>query len=364
MSRTTIIAIIGTVVLAGSVIGYRYFHSADGSPYQLATVQKGELIQKVSATGIINAITTVQVGSRISGIIKEIYVDYNSRVNKGQLLALIDPDAYSAQLAQAEATLFAAKANLERANVQYREAELNVNRLRGLYEKGFVSRSELDGAEASYGTTAAQKKVQEAQVAQWEEAVNLAKVNLDYTKVKSPMKGTILSRNIEVGQVIETGPQSPALFVIAKDLAKMELKSRVSEADIGSVRKGQEVTFTVDAYSDKVFCSKVKEIRMAPDVGQNVVTYGVISHVDNEELLLRPGMTADVRIKTAQKDNILLLPAIAVREKSGKKYVEVLKKKKAVQREVMTGLGGGGGVVEILSGLGEGEEVIISYKKK
>lgn len=391
MSKTTF-TILGVLILIAGFIVYHYVHTSGDLPFDMTVVKRGTLIQEVSASGSVNAIVTVQVRSQVSGAIKEIYVDYNNPVKKGQILAFIDPDAFLAQLSQAQANLNTAKANharqetsllyskalLEKADVQLKEVGLNLKRAGELFNKGLVSRSQLDEAEASYDTAHAQKKAQEAQyqselralnaskaqIAQWEGAVNLAKVNLEYTKIKSPIDGIVLSRNIEVGQTISSSPQTEILFVVAKDLAKMEVNTNVSEADIGNIKKGQEVAFKVDAYPDKVFSGRVKEIRMAPNIEQKIVTYGVITGVDNEELLLRPGMTADVWIRTASREDVLLIPAITVKEEDGKRYVEVMEGRGIKKRDVKTGLKGTDGLIEILSGLNEGEKVVLSIRRK
>lgn len=390
MRKATIFII--SVILACGFIFYRYIRTTGELPYELITIQKGNLVQKVLATGTINPVVTVQIGSQASGTIKEIYVDYNSRVKKGQLLALIDPDAFKAQLTQAEASLDSAKANfvrqeatllyskalLEKSDVQLKEAKLHVERIRELFNKGLAPRIELDSAEASYDTAVAQKKAQEAQynaelqavnvakaqVTQWEGAVKLAKVNLEHAKIKSPIDGIVISRNVDFGQTVITGFQALTLFIIADDLTKMEVNTSVSEANIGNVKLNQEVIFKVDAYPERIFSGKVKEIRMSPNIEQKVVTYSVITSVDNKEMLLRPGMTADVWIKTASKEDVILIPAAAVKEKEGKKYVEVLEGKEIKKRGVEAGLKGTDGFIEILSGLNEGEKVVISNRGK
>lgn len=390
ISKTTVVSISGIIVLAAVIITYQYIRSANGLPYDFAVVKRGNLVHEVTPTGVINPVVSVQVGSQVSGTIKELYVDYNSPVKKGQLIALIDPAAFKAQLEQAEANLNAARANrsqreagllyskalMEKAEAQYKEEELNYTRVKNLFPEGYVSKSQFDASEAAFDTAAAQRRAQEAQyradsealnaaraqVAQLEGAVNFARVNLEYTNITSPINGVVISRNVDVGQTVAATLQAPTLFVIAEDLTKMQVKSNVSEADIGDMRVGQGVTFTVDAYPDRVFKGTVKEVRMSPDVVQNVVTYGVITWVDNIDLLLRPGMTADVRIKTARKENVLMLPAAAVKEKEGKKHVEVLEGKEVRKKEVTTGMRSSDGFIEITSGLKEGEKAVVAVK--
>ena len=387
-----IVTTLGLLISIGWIVAYRHLHKGSNPPYEFATALKGSITQRVLATGTINPVITVQVGSQVSGIIREIYADYDSPVKRGQLIALIDPDSFYAQLAQAEANLTTAKANLarqeanlihsrallEKAIVQFREAELSVNRTRALFSGGFVSKSQLDTAVACYDTAYAQRKAQEAQseaelqglqaaraqVTQWEAAVNFAKVNLEYTRIRSPIDGLIISRNVDIGQTIVASLQSPTLFVVAKDLTKMEINADISEADIGRIKLDQEVTFNVDAFPGRTFTGRVKEIRTAPKTVQNIVTYGVIAEIDNKEMILKPGMTATVWIKTAYKQSVLLIPLSAVKEQEGKRYVEVKEGKEIKKKRVETGLKGTERFVEIISGLREGEKVVISTKQK
>lgn len=386
-----ILAILAFFILAGAFITYRSLHPANNIPYTLAKVKKGALVQKVLATGTINPEVTVQIGSQVSGTVKEIYVDNNSPIKRGQLLAIIDPDAFQAQLAQAVASLDSAKATLarqeanllyskallEKADVQLNEAETNLNRMRKLFNEGAISKSQLESTETSFSSARAEKKAQEAlynaelqalkaaqaQIAQSNGALALAKVNISRTEIRSPINGIVISRNVDIGQTVAASLQSPILFVITKDLSRMEITTNVSEADIGNVKTSNEVTFRVDAYPGRIFFSKVKEIYMAPTIVQNAVYYSVVASVDNKEMLLRPGMRGDVWIETVHKENVLLIPSITVKEKGNEEYVEVWERGKVKQKEVKTGLKGTDGVIEILSGLDESENLIVSRVK-
>lgn len=348
--RIRIFTILGFLILGSGLAAYRYLRITNRLPYELVTVKKGNLIQKISATGAINPMITVQVGNQISGRIKEIFVDFNSKVEKNQILAQIDPSTFEAQVIQAEA-------NLTRAEVMLNEAKRNLDRVSSLFEKQMISQSEKDAAQTNYESALAGYKQAEANL-------TLMKTNLDYTTIRTPISGVVISRNVDFGQIVAASLQSPTLFVIAKDLTKMEVNADVSEADIGNVKVGQEITFTVDAYPERISSGKVKEIRMGPNIKQNVVYYSVIASIDNKEMLLRPGMTANVWIKTAYKENVLSVPIIAVKEKDAKKYVQVLERREVKQKEIRTGLKGEGGVIEILSGLNEGEKIVISSKPR
>ncbi len=384
-------------ILAFSINSYR------SSSFITEKVQRGDVSYRISATGTLSALITVQVGTQVSGTIKEIYVDFNSRVKKGQILALIDPDAFVAQLNQAEANLENARANLKRAEgsllyskallekseAQLKEAEANFKRMSELFREGIISMSQFDSAKASYEVAIAQRNAQQAQfdadnqslkaalaqVRQWEQAVNLAKVNLERTRIRSPIDGIVISRNVDAGQTVAATLQSPTLFVIANDLKKMRLIANVSEADIGIVRTGQTAIFTVDAYPEKNFNGSVDEIRLSPNVVQNVVTYEVLINVDNEELLLKPGMTATVYIYAIKKENVLRIPntALIFRPKDLKEnpqtlegtVVWILKNGKTpVPVTIKTGISDDM-YTEVISGdIREGNDVVVAEGKK
>ncbi len=363
-TKETVVTVMLMIILLSGFIFNSCTNSTNNLPYETAIVKRGNIVKEVSATGIINAEISVQVGSQVSGIVKEIYVENNSVIKKGQLLALIGAQIFEAQLMQAQANLEAAKALLEKTDIQLKEAELRLNRIKELFERRSVSRSDLDAAEASYNSLNAQKKAQIGRVAQSEGALKTAKVNFDHTRLISPIDGIVLSRNIEIGQVVTAALQPSTLFVIASNLRIMQIVINVSEADIGNIKVGQEITFTVDAYPDKTFAGKVKKIYMGPNIKQNIVYYNVIASVDNTELLLRPGMSSDVRIKTAHRENVLLIPAITVKQNDSTKYVEVWEANKIMRKNVTTGLKGGDRFIEVLAGLNEGEKVVVSNRRK
>lgn len=283
--------------------------------YITQTADRGDIRATVSATGTVNAVTTVLVGTQVSGTIKALFVDYNSTVRQGQLLAQIDPASFEAQVAQAAANLSLAHANLEKSKVALRDTVSTFERNKILFGKDFISRYDLDTSETAYLSALAQIKASEAQVEQTRAALNLAQTNLRYTRIISPVNGTVISRSIDVGQTVAASFQTPTLFTIAQDLTKMQIVANIDEADIGRLRVGQPVTFTVDAYPDLTFRGNVSEIRNSPITVQNVVTYDVIVKVDNANLKLKPGMTANVSIVIDDKKGILRVPNAALRVK-------------------------------------------------
>ena len=283
--------------------------------YITQTADRGDIRATVSATGTVNAVTTVLVGTQVSGTIKALFVDYNSTVRQGQLLAQIDPASFEAQVAQAAANLSLARANLEKSKVALRDTVSTFERNKILFGKDFISRYDLDTSETAYLSALAQIKASEAQVEQTRAALNLAQTNLRYTRIISPVNGTVISRSVDVGQTVAASFQTPTLFTIAQDLTKMQIVANIDEADIGRLLVGQPVTFTVDAYPDLTFRGNVSEIRNSPITVQNVVTYDVIVKVDNADLKLKPGMTANVSIVIDDKKGILRVPNAALRVK-------------------------------------------------
>lgn len=310
-------AIIGIVILLLIVAGVLFFLRKNNKApsYTTEPAERGDIRAVVSATGTVNAITTVSVGTQVSGTIQQLFVDFNSQVKKGQLLAQIDPTPFEAQVAQARANLMLAEANLEKAKVALRDTILTYDRNKILYGKNFISKSDLDTSETNYLSAQAQIKASGAQVEQSRAALTLAQTNLHYSRIVSPVNGTVISRNIDVGQTVAASFQTPTLFTIAQDLTKMQIKTSIDEADIGRIQLNQPVTFTVDAYSEITFKGNVSEIRNAPTTVQNVVTYDVMVNVDNPDLKLKPGMTTNVSIIIADKKGILRVPNAALRIK-------------------------------------------------
>lgn len=297
--------IIWTVVLlllAGGA-GYGAWYAwlrADNTPqYQTATTTRGELTQAVTATGQLNPVVNVQVGCQISGMIAKLLVDYNSVVKEGQIVAQLDPATYDAAVHQAEGDLANARATLELAQVQ-------AARQKGLRAKDLVPQADLDTAMATLHQA-------EASVKQKEASLERTKVDLARCTIFSPVDGIVISRNVDVGQTVAASLNAPTLFVIANDLTKMQIDANVAEADIGNVEVGQDVNFTVDAFPFRTFRGKVTQIRNSPITVQNVVSYDTVIAVNNSDMKLRPGMTANVSIIVAQRDNVLKVPNAALR---------------------------------------------------
>jgi HlyD family secretion protein len=312
--KVVILPVIALIVIAA---GSFFYFKTNGkkSVYKTEKVSRGEIKSEVTATGTVEAVTTVSVGTQVSGTIKYLYADFNSAVKKGQRLAQIDPATVQAQVDQARANLFSAQANMEKAAVVVVDAQRTHERSKELFSQNFIARSDLDTAETNLHSAQAQHKVTQAQVAQAQASLKMAETNLQYTNIISPVNGTVISRSVDVGQTVAASFQTPTLFSIAQDLTKMQINTSVDEADIGRVAQGQDVSFTVDAYPDTIFKGKVSDVRNAPTTVSNVVTYDVIIKVDNPDLKLKPGMTANVSITIEIRQDVLRIPNAALRFK-------------------------------------------------
>jgi HlyD family secretion protein len=363
-------AIISAVIILLAVTGYILFRgNGNEQKFRTEKVTKGDIVMAVTSTGTVNPVTTVLVGTQVSGTIKEIYVDFNSPVKKGQLIARIDPALFEAQVNQARANLFSARANQEKAEATLVDAKRTMDRNKELFSKNLVARSELDTAETNHETAKASVRAAKAQVAQTEAALSLAETNLYYTKIVSPVEGIVVSRNVDVGQTVAASFQTPTLFSIAQDLTKMQIDANVDESDIGNIKVGQDVGFIVDAYPDITFKGSVWQVRNAPITVENVVTYDVVIQVSNPDLKLKPGMTANVSIIVAIKKDVLKIPNAALRFRLAEKGVQTPEKKvpgiwisekgQAMRVPVSTGISDGS-YTELVSGdLREGQEVIV-----
>ena len=368
--------VIGSIILIAIAATAFFLLRNKGGEIKFRTekVTKGDIEMAVTATGTVNAVTTVLVGTQVSGTIKHIYVDFNSAVKKGQLIAQIDPATFQAQVEQARANLLAAKANLEKAYATLVDTKRTKERSSELFSKNLISRSDLDTAETNYETANAAVSAAKSQVAQTEAALKFAETNLQYTEILSPVDGVVISRNVDVGQTVAASFQTPTLFTIAQDLTKMQIDTNVDEADIGKVKVAQEVEFTVDAYPDLIFKGKVWQVRSAPITVQNVVTYDVVIQVDNPELKLKPGMTANVSIIVSTKKDVLKIPNAALRFKPSEKEsaasekkgrgVWILEKDKPERIPVSLGISDGS-YTELISGeIREGQELIVESLTK
>jgi HlyD family secretion protein len=305
------------LAVALSAAGYAYWANGQKTPvkYKTARVERGTVVQAITATGTINPVITVQVGSQVSGIIKTLYADFNSVVKAGQVVAQIDPAPFQSAVTQMEANLQNALGNLARARADLTLQKLNFDRAEALFEQQMNARQDVDNARAALETSQANIQTAEAQVKQAKAMLETAKLNLNYTTIYSPVNGIVISRNVDVGQTVAASFQAPVLFLVAKDLTKMEVDTNVSESDIGGITEGKEAISVVDAYPKQPFSGKVIQVRNAPITVQNVVTYNVVIGVENTDLRLRPGMTANVSIVIARHENVLRIPSQALRFK-------------------------------------------------
>jgi HlyD family secretion protein len=295
--------------------GIWYWWASDTPPihYKTLPVERGPITAIVTATGTINPVVSVQVGSQISGKVAQLFADFNSKVIKGQVLAQIDQKPFKARLSQARAAVKSARGNLSRANVLAIQRKREFDRMAALRPQAFVSQADVDLAETNYRDAAANVEVLQAQLDQAQAALASAELDLGYTTIYSPVDGIVVSRNVDVGQTLAAAFQTPILFLIAQDLTHMQVNANVSESDIGGVKEGTEANFRVDAYPKQFFDGVVTQVRNAPINIQNVVTYDVVITVRNPELKLKPGMTANVTIVTARKENPLRVPNGALR---------------------------------------------------
>jgi HlyD family secretion protein len=304
--------VLAGVLVAASCLAYSWSRRPSQARFVTAAVTRGSIVQTVAATGTVNPVTTVQVGTYVSGPIIAIHVDFNSQVKAGELMAKIDPRPFAAQVALARAALANAEAQLRKdeANLSYQR--LTYRRDAVLVKQAVISQDQLDNQHSVFDQALAQVGLDRASVQQQKANLDAAQLNLNYTNIRAPVDGTVVSRNVDVGQTVAASFQTPTLFLVAKDLTKMQVDSNVSESDVGGVRVSQPVDFTVGAYSAKVFQGAVVQVRKAPITVQNVVTYDVVANVSNPELLLMPGMTANVSIITARRDNVLRVPLRAL----------------------------------------------------
>ena len=310
------IAILLAVVLVISCIaGYFFYNRTPEVSYKSAKIERGTIVSTVAATGNLSAVTTVQVGTQVSGTIQKLYVDYNSRVKKGQPIAEIDPSLFNASVEQSQGNYLSAEANLQKAKVALADAERTFNRNKKLLSDGIISQGDYDVAETALQSAKASLKAAEGSVAQNRGSLMQSRTNLRYSVIRSPVDGVVISRAIDVGQTVAASFSTPTLFTIAQDLTKMQIEVSVDEADISRIQLQQKASFTVDSYPEQTFRGKVIQIRSAPVITQNVVTYVVVVNVDNSDMKLMPGMTANVSVEVAKKDDVLKLPPAALRFK-------------------------------------------------
>jgi HlyD family secretion protein len=403
---------IAAVVVIASVVAWRTLQKPAAAAYGTARIARGTVAKTISATGRVQALRTVDVGTQASGTISDIYVDFNSQVKKGQVIARLDPSQLQTQLTQATANLAgaqasvqtaqsaalsadagvaAAQANVDRLDSVVKDAQQNLDRTRDLVAAGVTPRKDLDTAQNALSQALAQKQQgvaqmnqaraqtnsarsqmaqARAQVAQASASVQLASVNMQHTIITAPIDGVIVSRNVDVGQTVAASLQAPTLFLIANDLTHMQVLADIDEADVGQLQPNTDVTFTVDAYPAETFRGKIEQIRLAPQTVQNVVTYTAVINVDNPDLKLKPGMTANVTATVSKQQNVLTAPAAALRfrpenaapsgpARPGGGTLYVVNGKKLEPVRVRTGLSDGA-VTQIVSGdVNEGDVVAV-----
>ena len=312
--RTTLVLVMVSLLVLLAVALWRWWADDPvANHYKTLPVERGPITALVTATGAVNPVISVQVGSQVSGKIANLYADFNSVVREGQILASIDQKPYQAKVSQAKAALKSAKASLAKARIMLTQRNLEFKRMTALREQQFVAQSELDLATTNLHDAEAQLDLAQAQVDQAKATLASAELDLGYTTIYSPVNGTVVSRNVEEGQTVVASFQTPTLFVLAQDLTRMQVIANVSESDIGGVTEGKSADFRVDAYPREFFHGIVTQVRNAPVSIQNVVTYDVIISVDNPELKLKPGMTANISIVTARKEDALRAPNAALR---------------------------------------------------
>ena len=309
-------ALIVIVLLAAgiTVYGYLSYGTSEFIPeIRTTTVTQGDIVDTVGATGALEAVTTVNVGSQVSGMIEELSVDFNSIVRAGDVIMRLDPSLFETQVAQARANLIRAEADTERLRVSLDDARVQLNRAEDLAARQLISETEREAAQLAVRSTEAQLKSSEAAITQAMASLNQNEVNLEHTIIRAPIDGIVISRLVDVGQTVAASLQAPELFVIAADLTKMRVIANIDESDVGRIRPNQRVTFTVDAFPGEEFEGTVSQIRLEPVVTQNVVTYATVVDAPNPDLRLKPGMTATIALETARRENVLRIPNTALR---------------------------------------------------
>lgn len=362
--------IYGIALLIIVSVSYKLMNRDTGSMfYKTQKIENGDIMESITASGTINPLSTVSVGSQASGRIAEIYVDYNSVVKKGQLLALIDQENAKATVQQREAALDIAKAQVavEENNIKYYKKALN--RISKLNASKYSTEKDLEAAERDYDNSVAQLALEQAQVKQAQASLNSAQTELSYTEIKAPVDGIVISKSVEVGQTVAASFETPEIFSVAEDLTKMQIEASVVEADIAKVKEGQQVRFTVDSYADDYFYGTVTQVRNEAITTSNVVTYTVVIGIDNTDLKLKPGMTANVEIITAEEKNVMLVPNQALRfyiddSDKAKRYkdrgVWIIKNGRPERVTIKIGVSDDDNTQILESSLKIGDEVIVS----
>lgn len=351
--------------------------------FTASEITRGDITQTVTATGELSALNVVDIGTQVSGRVEEIYVDFNSVVKEGQLIALIDPSVWELEVREAEANLAVSQASLQSALASLNDAEKNFTRNKELLNRKLIAKSDVDTSEADLSMKKASVQEARAQLERNKAQLERARTNLNYTKIISPISGVVIDRKVDAGQTVAANYQTPTLFKIAKDLTMMQIKAKIDEADIGQISEGQKVTFGVDAFPNDNFEGHVIQVRIAPENSDGVVTYTVIINVQNPELKLKPGMTANVSIITNSKNNILRIPTAALRFTPDEDLIntisfDVNNRKKSIHEntvwienngklktgvDVITGISDNKNTELIKGNLSEGDKLIINAVK-
>jgi len=305
----------GALVIGVTAATYYYRDdvAATAPAFSTGEVTRGDIISTVEATGTLEAVTTVQVGSQVSGTIKALYADFNSRVRKNQIIAELDPSLFETQVEQAKATVVRLQADADRARVQAEDARVKLRRARELFAQQLVPKSDLETADSNARVAESSVKSADAQIVQAQASLNQAQVNLSHTVIRAPIDGVVIARNVDVGQTVAASMQAPTLYIIARDLTDMRVNASIDESDIGEIQPKQPVRFRVDAYPNDAFSGKVSQVRLQPVVSQNVVSYVTVIDVPNPDLKLKPGMTAAVTVETSRVNDAITVPNAALR---------------------------------------------------
>lgn len=339
--KKIILTLIVLTLLGGGA--YAYYKTRGTPEPTVATLQitRGDIADTVQATGTLQAVKTVNVGTQVSGVVQKLYVDFNEIVKAGQVIARLDPSIIQTQIEQREASVTRAQADLERLRVGLADAKRKLEQAKGLWDKQLIPRDQLDTAELNVKTQESQIKSSEAGLVQAQADLNAQRVNLGHTVITAPIDGIIMQRSVDEGQTVQSSTTAPTLYIIAADLTDMQVLASIDESEVGRMRPGQPVTFRVDAYPTDTFRGAVKEVRLQPTTVQNVVTYSTVITVPNPEYKLKPGMTANVTIEIARKSNVLRAPAAALRYRPTNDVFAALKQE--VPAELQRAAGGGRG---------------------
>ena len=313
MKRSLIVLFVVACLASGAYWLYASAQESPGATVHYAPVSRGDVVETIGATGQLEPLDKVQVGTQVSGVILALHADFNSVVRKGQLLAVLDPKIIETQILQADANLVRAETDVDRNRVMLEDATKKFARTSELFAKGIINQVEYDAAEIAVKSADSTLKSSEAALNQQRAALEQQKLNLEHTRIHSPIDGIVVSRAVDVGQTVQASMQAPILFNLAADLTAMRVVASIDEADVGRIRPQQQATFRIDAYPDEIFTGTVEQVRLEPKLQQNVVTYSAVISVPNRELKLKPGMTANITIEIARRNDVMRVPNMALR---------------------------------------------------